>query len=68
MDEILVATGRKPNVEGIGLEEAGVKYDARKGVEVNDSLQTSNSNIFAAGDCCAKYQVNFHFTKVHPHE
>jgi pyruvate/2-oxoglutarate dehydrogenase complex dihydrolipoamide dehydrogenase (E3) component len=54
-DEILVATGRVPNVEGLGLERAGVKYDA-DGVRVNDRLQTTNPRIYAAGDICTRYQ------------
>ena len=56
VDEILVAVGRAPNVDGIGLEEAGVEYHPRRGVVVNDHLQTSNPKIFAAGDCCFKYK------------
>jgi len=44
-----VATGRVPNIEGIGLEAAGVEFD-RLGVRVNDRLQTTNANIYAAGD------------------
>jgi len=48
-DEILVAAGRAPNVEGLGLEAAGVEYDAR-GVTVDDRLRTTNKRIFAAGD------------------
>ncbi len=55
IDEILVAVGRRPNVEGLGLEAAGVKYRNR-GVEVDDRLQTSNPRIFAAGDVCTKFQ------------
>jgi pyruvate/2-oxoglutarate dehydrogenase complex dihydrolipoamide dehydrogenase (E3) component len=51
-DELLVAVGRVPNVTGIGLEAAGVKYDARRGVIVDDGLRTSNPDIFAAGDVC----------------
>jgi len=47
--EILVATGRVPNIEGIGLEAAEVEFD-RLGVRVNDRLQTTNANIYAAGD------------------
>jgi pyruvate/2-oxoglutarate dehydrogenase complex dihydrolipoamide dehydrogenase (E3) component len=58
VDEILVAVGRAPNVEGLGLEVAGVTFDARRGVTVNDHLQTSNPRIFAAGDIC----MNWKFT------
>lgn len=56
VDEILVATGRKPNVADLNLEAAGVKYDDRLGVLVNDRLQTSNPRIYAAGDVCSRYQ------------
>ena len=55
-DDIIVATGRPPNVEGFGLDVAGVEFDPRGGVVVDDTLQTSNPNIFAAGDCCFQYQ------------
>jgi pyruvate/2-oxoglutarate dehydrogenase complex dihydrolipoamide dehydrogenase (E3) component len=54
-DELLVATGRVPNVEHLGLEAAGVAYTHR-GVGVNDRLRTSNPRIFAVGDICSKYQ------------
>ena len=56
VDAVLVATGRLPNVTGMGFEEAGVEYDGRIGVKVNDRLQTSNSKIFAAGDCCSTFK------------
>lgn len=56
VDEILVSTGRIPNVEGLGLDAAGVRYDLRRGVEVNDRLQTTNPRIFAAGDVCSSYR------------
>ena len=56
VDEILVAVGRAPNVEGIGLESAGVDYDSRKGIVIDDHLQTTNQKIFAAGDCCFQYK------------
>ncbi len=51
-DEILLAVGRTPNVEGLGLEAAGVAFDPAKGVQVDDTLQTTNPRIFAAGDVC----------------
>ena len=56
VDEILVGVGRAPNVQGLNLEGAGVKYDERKGIEVNDYLQTSNPRIYAAGDICSLYK------------
>ena len=49
-DYCLVAVGRKPFTEGLGLENAGVQLNERKQVEVNDHLQTSVSNIYAIGD------------------
>lgn len=51
-DEILIGAGRVPNVEGLNLEGAGVAYDPRMGVEVNDFLRTTNPRIYAAGDIC----------------
>jgi len=55
VDDILVGAGRQPNVEGLGLEVAGVQYD-KTGVSVNDRLQTTNPRIFAAGDICSRYK------------
>ena len=55
VDEILVGVGRTPNVEKIGLEAAGVHYD-KNGIKVNARLQTSNPNIYAAGDVCSRYK------------
>ncbi len=52
VDEILVGAGRAPNVEGLNLEAVGVTYDQRRGVIVNDYLQTTHPNIYAAGDIC----------------
>ena len=55
-DEILVAVGCTPNLDGLGLEAVGVASDPSRGVEVNDRLQTTNQNIYAAGDICSKYK------------
>ncbi len=55
VDEIVVASGRVPNVESLGLEAAQVAYD-RSGVKVNDKLQTSNPRIFGCGDVIGGYQ------------
>lgn len=55
VDEILIGVGRQPNVEGLGLEAAGVEYD-KTGVKVNGRLQTSNPRIYAAGDVCSRYK------------
>lgn len=58
VNEILIGAGRAPNVEGLNLEAVGVEYDQKLGVKVNDYLQTTNSNIYAAGDIC----MNWKFT------
>ncbi|MDB4786803.1 MAG: mercuric reductase [Planctomycetaceae bacterium] len=55
-DAILVSIGRQPNIEGLNLEAAGVEYHELNGVIVNDYLQTSNKNIYAAGDICFPYK------------
>jgi len=55
IDQLLVAVGRAPNVEDLNLEAVGVGYH-RKGVTVNDRLQTTNPRIYAAGDICSPYQ------------
>ncbi|MCP4118710.1 MAG: mercuric reductase [Desulfobacteraceae bacterium] len=55
-DEILIGAGRKPNVEGLGLTNAGVTYDKRKGIVVDDFLRTTNPDIFAAGDICMAWK------------
>jgi len=54
-DAILVGVGRAPNVEGLGLEAAGVRFD-RAGVKVDDRLRTANPRIYAAGDICSPYK------------
>lgn len=48
---LLVAGGRTPNTDGIGLEVAGVATDARGHVKVNERLQTTAPNVWAVGDC-----------------
>ena len=54
-EEILVAVGRAPNVEGLDLDAASVAM-AKRGVQVNDYLQTTNPHIYAAGDIAGSYQ------------
>jgi pyruvate/2-oxoglutarate dehydrogenase complex dihydrolipoamide dehydrogenase (E3) component len=56
VDEILLGVGRAPNVEGLNLEAAGVKYDRKNGISVNDYLQSTNPRIYAAGDICLPYK------------
>lgn len=53
-DEILVAAGRTPNVEGLNLEAAGVRFN-KKGIVVNDNLRTTGKNIWACGDVAGPY-------------
>jgi pyruvate/2-oxoglutarate dehydrogenase complex dihydrolipoamide dehydrogenase (E3) component len=55
IDKLLVAVGRTPNVKGLNLEAVGVEYD-KKGIKVNDYLQSTNPRIYAAGDVCSPYQ------------
>ena len=56
VDEILVGAGRAPNVQNLGLESAGVEFDERLGVTVDDNLRTTNRRIFAAGDVCMAWK------------
>lgn len=49
-DKVLFATGREPNVKGLGLEKAGVKLNAKGAVAVNENSQTNVPHIFAVGD------------------
>lgn len=55
VDEILVGVGRAPNLEGLELERGGIRYD-QAGVQVSDTLQTSNPQVYAAGDICFPYK------------
>ena len=52
-DAVLVATGRAPRTDGLGLEAAGVAYGP-EGVTVDDRLRTSNARVYAAGDICSR--------------
>ncbi len=54
-DALLIGIGRQPNVEGMGLEAAGVKFSPQ-GVEVDERLRTTNSRIYAAGDICSRFK------------
>jgi len=66
VDQILVATGRNPNVESLNLAAAGVELhqSSQKGIRVNAKLQTTNPRIYACGDVIGGYQ----FTHVASHE
>lgn len=54
IEELLLATGIRPNTLGLGLEKAGVKVDENGFIQVNQYYQTDNPVIFAAGDCIGK--------------
>ena len=51
---LLLAVGRVPNTDDLGLEAAGIKVDKRGYVEVDEGLRTSNPNVWALGDCNGK--------------
>lgn len=52
--DVLLATGRRPNTDDLGLEAAGVELDKRGYIKVNDDLSTSVEGIWALGDCNGK--------------
>ncbi|MBT3927298.1 MAG: dihydrolipoyl dehydrogenase [Rhodospirillaceae bacterium] len=52
-DVVLVAVGRKPYTEGLGLEQAGVKTDGGGRIEVNEHFETSTAGVYAIGDVIA---------------
>jgi pyruvate/2-oxoglutarate dehydrogenase complex dihydrolipoamide dehydrogenase (E3) component len=54
--DILVAAGRIPNTQWIGLEESGVELDARGYIRVNERLETTASDVWAMGDCAGSPQ------------
>ncbi len=53
-EELLVAVGRRPNVEGLGLDEVGVTV-GRRGIEVDERMRTSVPSIYAAGDVAGRF-------------
>jgi pyruvate/2-oxoglutarate dehydrogenase complex dihydrolipoamide dehydrogenase (E3) component len=55
VDHVLVAVGRMPNVDGLGLELADVDFDARTGVTTDDRMRTTNPKIFAIGDIATRF-------------
>lgn len=57
VDQVLMATGRIPRVEGIGLQEVGVEIGDRSEVVVNEGFQTKVPSIFAIGDCIRRYEL-----------
>ncbi len=61
---LLVAAGRVPNVEGLGLEEAGIEF-TRAGIVVDGSLQTTNRHVYAIGDVAAGGMMFTHVANYH---
>jgi glutathione reductase (NADPH) len=57
VDQVLMATGRVPRTDGIGLQEAGVEIGARSEVVVDKGFKTSVDSIFAVGDCIRRYEL-----------
>jgi pyruvate/2-oxoglutarate dehydrogenase complex dihydrolipoamide dehydrogenase (E3) component len=64
---LLVATGRRPTVEGLGLEAAGVAFDPRRGITVDAGLRPSNRRIYAIGDCATGGTGGLQFTHAANH-
>jgi len=56
-DLMLVAVGRAPLVEGLGLEEIGVELDRRKGIAADEHRRTTVPNVYAVGDCAGYWQL-----------
>jgi pyruvate/2-oxoglutarate dehydrogenase complex dihydrolipoamide dehydrogenase (E3) component len=54
-EQLLVAMGRSPNVDNLGLENIGVEF-SRKGIPVDNRMRTSHKHIYAAGDITGTYQ------------
>lgn len=55
-DAILIAAGRRPNVSGMDLEKAGIEFDTKTGLKVNDRLQTTNSKVYGVGDVASTFK------------
>jgi len=56
VDEVMLSIGRVPNVEDLGLEAAGIDFEASRGIEIDDFLRTTNADVYAAGDVCNSRQ------------
>jgi dihydrolipoamide dehydrogenase len=56
-DLMLVATGRGPVVENLGLEEIGVEFDKRKGIAADERRRTTLEHVYAVGDCAGYWQL-----------
>lgn len=55
LDAVLISTGRKPNIEKLELEKAGIKFNNR-GIIIDDYCRTNINNVFAVGDCAGSFQ------------
>ncbi|MFS8136853.1 MAG: FAD-dependent oxidoreductase, partial [Thermomonas sp.] len=55
-DAVVVGTGRVPRIDDMGLEAAGIRHDAVRGIHVDDYLCTTNPMVYAAGDACMEYR------------
>lgn len=55
-DKVLVAVGRKPNVDNLGLDDVGIIY-SKKGIEVDNNFKTNIDNIYAIGDVTGKMML-----------
>ena len=53
---MLIAAGRTPNTDSLGLEPAGIELDGRGYVVVNDRLETTAPGVWAVGDCAGSPQ------------
>jgi dihydrolipoamide dehydrogenase len=56
-DLMLVATGRGPTVENLGLEQIGIEFDPRKGIAADEHRRTTQPHIYAVGDCAGYWQL-----------
>ena len=54
-DIVLIAAGRRPNVAGLGLEQAGIEYSEKSGITVDNYMQTNVPGIYAIGDVTGQY-------------
>lgn len=66
VDQLLLATGRRPNIDGLNLDAAGVAY-TKRGITVNESCRTNKRHIYAIGDISGRYQfthMSEHMAKI----
>ena len=57
VDQILVCTGRRPNIDSNELDKIGVRYDMRNGIIIDDRTLTTTDNVYAIGDITGKFEV-----------